>query len=58
MIFSDDNGETWKGAFQFGTEGASNYLLEVAPNVIQVYHETKEGDNESVRGTFFTVKKQ
>ena len=58
LIFSDDNGKTWKGAFQFGTEGASNYLLEVAPDIIQVYHETKEGDNEGVRGTFFTVRKQ
>ena len=58
LIFSDDNGKTWKGAFQFGVTGASNYLLEVAPNVIQVYHETKEGDEEGIRGTFFTVKKR
>jgi hypothetical protein len=57
LIFSDDNGQNWKGAFQFGTTGASNYILEVAPNVIQVYHETKEGNDEGVRGTFFTVKK-
>jgi hypothetical protein len=33
LIFSDDNGKTWKGAFQFGATGASNYLLEVAPDV-------------------------
>jgi len=58
LIFSDDNGKTWKGAFQFGTEGASNYLLEVAPDIIQVYHETKDGSEETVHGTFFNVKKQ
>jgi hypothetical protein len=58
LIFSDDNGQTWKGAFQFGTTGASNYILEVAPDVIQVYHETKEGNEESVRGSFFTIKKK
>ena len=58
LIFSDDNGQSWKGAFQFGTTGDSNYLLEVAPNVIQVYHETKEGNEESVRGSFFTIKKK
>ncbi len=58
LIFSDDNGKTWKGAFQFGSEGASNYILEVAPDVIQVYHETKDGSEETVHGTFFTVKKR
>jgi hypothetical protein len=58
LIFSDDNGRTWKGAFQFGTTGSSNYLLEVEPDVIQVYHETKDGEKEGVRGTFFSVKKR
>lgn len=58
LIFSDDNGKTWKGAFQFGTTGSSNYLLEVAPNTIQVYHETKERGEERVRGTFFTIKRR
>ena len=58
LIFSDDNGKTWKGAFQFGTTGGTNCLLELAPDIIQVYHETMEGDEEGVRGTFFTVKKR
>lgn len=58
LIFSDDNGLSWKGAFQFGTTGRYNYILEVAPDTIQVYHETKENGRELVRGTFFTVKKQ
>ena len=58
LIFSNDNGRTWKGAFQFGTTGSSNYLLEVDQDVIQVYHETKDGEKEGVRGTFFSVKKR
>ncbi len=58
LIFSDDNGKTWKGAFQFGTTGSSNYLLEVAHDTIQVYHETKDGSEETVHGTFFKVKKR
>jgi len=58
LIFSDDNGQTWKGAFQFGTTGTYNYIEEVAPDVIQVYHEVGEGDSRELRGTFFTVKKR
>jgi len=58
LIFSDDNGRTWKGAFQFGTTGSYNYILEVAPDTIQVYHETRCGNEEMVLGTFFTVKKR
>lgn len=57
LIFSDDNGITWKGAFQFGNTGSYNYILEVAPDTIQVYHEIKKGNEEIVVGTFFTVKK-
>ncbi len=58
LIFSDDNGQTWKGAFQFGNTGAYNYILEVAPDTIQVYHEVDEEDERIVRGTFFTVRKR
>jgi hypothetical protein len=58
LIFSDDNGRTWKGAFQFGTTGSTNYILETGPDTIQVYHEIKTELGKSVRGTFFTVKKQ
>ena len=57
LIFSDDNGRTWKGALQFGTGNAYNYILEVASDTIQVYHETREGNEEMVRGAFFTVRK-
>jgi hypothetical protein len=58
LIFSDDNGKTWIGAFQFGTTRDYNYVLEVAPDTIQVYHETGEGVGKMVWGTFFTVKKR
>ena len=58
LIFSDDHGKTWKGAFQFGSSGATNYIHEVAPDMIQVYYEVKEGGEDRVRGTFFTVKKK
>ena len=57
LIFSDDHGKTWKGAFQFGTGGATNYIMEVAPDTIQVYHEVGENNHETLQGTFFTVKK-
>lgn len=58
LIFSDDDGKSWKGAFQFGTTGAYNYLAEVAPNVIQVYHETDKASGNLVRGTFFRVNRR
>ena len=58
LIFSDDNGRTWKGTFQFGDTGDYNYILEVAPDTIQVYHETGTGPEKTVRGTFFKVKRR
>jgi len=58
LIFSDDNGKTWKGAFQFGNTRDYNYVVETAPNIIQVYHETNTNKGKLVRGTFFSVKKK
>jgi hypothetical protein len=58
LIFSEDNGNTWKGAFQFGAGGATNYIVEVAPDTIQVFYEVEENGEDRVRGTFFTVRKQ
>jgi hypothetical protein len=57
LIFSDDNGLTWKGAFQFGVTGATNYIIESEPNTVQVFHETEENGFEKLRGTYFTVEK-
>ena len=58
LIFSDDNGKTWKGAFQFGNSGDYNFIVEIEPNEIQVYHEVKEGGQKLVYGTFFHVEKK
>jgi hypothetical protein len=39
LIFSDDNGESWKGSFEFGPGGGYNTIFEVAPNkFIVIYH--------------------
>jgi hypothetical protein len=58
LIFSDDDGKTWKGTFQFGTTRDYNYIVEVSPNIIQVYHETETKNRKLVRGTFFTINKR
>jgi hypothetical protein len=58
LIFSDDNGLTWKGAIQFGTTRDYNYVAEVAQNKIQVYHEVNTETGKQVYGTYFTVKKK
>jgi hypothetical protein len=58
LIFSDDNGLSWKGAFQFGTTGATNYIIETKPNTIQVFHEVEENGIEKLRGTFFNIKRK
>jgi len=57
LIFSDDDGKSWKGAFQFGTTGATNFIVETEPDFIQVYHEIGENNFEELRGTFFKVEK-
>jgi hypothetical protein len=57
LIFSDDNGKTWKGAFQFGRGNATNYIEETAPDTVQVYYEFEDDGNTIVYGTFFGVSK-
>lgn len=58
LIFSDNNGETWKGAFQFGNTRDYNFIAEVRPNVVQVYHEVRENNSKHVYSTFFNVERQ
>ena len=54
MIFSADDGESWKGAFQFGPGGGYVNVFEVAPNkIMAIYYR----DSKYV-GTFFTVERQ
>jgi hypothetical protein len=58
LIFSDDNGVSWKGAFQFGDTRHYNYILVVAPETVQVFHEAYKDGKKVVRGTFFTIRKK
>jgi hypothetical protein len=58
LIFSDDNGKNWKGAFQFGSTGAYNYLAAISADTVQVFHEVRTEAGTTVRGSFFTLKKQ
>jgi len=57
LIFSADNGLTWKGAFQFGSTGDYNYLAVVGPDAFIVFHEVREDSGKVVYGTFFHAKK-
>ncbi|NOX64214.1 MAG: hypothetical protein GXO85_00100 [Chlorobi bacterium] len=57
LIFSDDNGASWKGSFQIGTTGSTNYILETAQDTVQIYHEVNKGNDKIVYGTFFEVQK-
>ena len=58
LIFSDDNGLSWKGAFQFGPGNATNFIIEAGQDSIQVFYEVEEVKNEAkLVATFFTVKK-
>lgn len=54
LIFSDDDGESWKGAFEFGPGGSYVKVIKVAPNRILVIHYR----DSSYVGTFFTVARR
>lgn len=58
LIFSDDHGKSWKGAFQFGEGNATNYIEEVSPGNIQVFYEVEKDDNVQVFGIMFRVIKK
>ncbi|MBI3923522.1 MAG: exo-alpha-sialidase [Armatimonadetes bacterium] len=66
LVFSDDDGKTWKGAFAYG-DGAwdktssYNSVVAVGPDkALVVYDRTTTGENglemRDVVGTFFTVR--
>ena len=57
VIFSADNGLTWKGAMQFGSTGDYDYLAVIGPDAFIVFHEVRETAGKLVYGTFFQVKK-
>jgi hypothetical protein len=52
LLFSQDNGYTWKGEFQFDAGDSYNSLVETGPNEFMVVYDTPSGD---ITGTFFTV---
>jgi hypothetical protein len=68
LVFSDDNGKTWKGAFAYGrgTWGLTssyNSVVPVGPDtVLVVYDRTAPAENgldtRDIVGTFFTVRRR
>jgi hypothetical protein len=68
LVFSDDDGKTWKGAFAYaegtwGTTSSYNSVVPVAPDtVLVVYDRTTPDanglDRRDVVGTFVTVKRK
>ena len=58
LIFSDDNGKSWKGAFQFADGNATNYIVSSGPDSVQVFYEAEINNEKKVLATFFSVKKK
>ncbi len=68
LVFSDDDGKTWKGAFAYsegtwGTTSSYNSVIAVGPDTaLVVYDRTTTAENglerRDVVGTFFTVKRK
>jgi hypothetical protein len=65
LLFSEDNGHTWKGAFNFAPGSSYNSLIEVAPDTILVCYGADSRDKNpsnpmpyDIVGTFFTVKRR
>ena len=68
LVFSDDDGKTWKGAFAYGegtwgTTSSYNSVLAVGPDTaLVVYDRTATDpngiDRRDVVGTFFTVTRK
>jgi hypothetical protein len=53
LLFSQDNGNHWKGAFQFDPGDSYNCVIEVAPDTVLVIYDPPAGN---IMGTFFTVR--
>jgi hypothetical protein len=65
LIFSTDHGETWEGAFQFGSSDSYCNVVETEPNKILVLYRADAAsrvDDKSVdakiAGTFLTVTRK
>ena len=56
LMFSDDDGRSWKGAFQFAGSDSYCSVLEVSSNRIMVfYHGNSPQGEPAIVGTFFDV---
>lgn len=65
LVFSTDDGRTWKGALSFyqGWSSQYNTVLEVAPDTIIVIYDRATADAQGtpgheIVGTFFTIRKK
>jgi hypothetical protein len=62
VIFSDDNGLTWKGATQIGHLGRKYcYIVDVGPDAFMVFRQNENPDRkrgEDTLATKFTVRKR
>ena len=57
LIFSDDNGLTWKGAMQIGETDSYNYLAVRGPDSFIVFHEVNDAVGKFVYGSVFSATK-
>lgn len=55
LIFSDDNGITWKGAMQIGETDSYNYLAVRGPDSYIVFHEVDNHPGKVVNASVFSA---
>jgi hypothetical protein len=58
LIFSMDDGRTWRGAFAFAPGSSYNSVVEVAPDTLLVVWSRPGGGSYETVGTFFKVKRK
>lgn len=58
LIFSDDDGESWKGAIQFCSSDSYCNIIEVAPNQVLVIYYGGNSGTAAYSGTFFSVNRK
>jgi hypothetical protein len=58
IIFSDDNGKTWKGAHQFGNGNGYNDIVAVGTDTFVVFCERRDPKGSEATTTYFTVNKR
>ena len=58
VVFSDDNGKTWKGHTQVDRGRKYAYVVETGSDSFAVFRVNPDNDNSNTRTTFFTVRKK